>query len=183
MTARQDPQENHVKPYERLDGADNELKIAPGLPGCAEVSVKEPGGDHAFAQLAADDVPSAALALYEAAGLPAPLMVDLPEYSGGIEYAGRGDRGAYTGRTGAKVTIGCRHGEPAELDPDEALKFAARIVVNAEAAKRGEPDPAAVNELADLIEREDYDLDYQERYGLARAVLLAGWKRETDSAR
>jgi hypothetical protein len=82
-----------MKSFSCLDGEENKLTIKPGLPGCAAVSVKEPGADFGAMELAADDVPAAALALYRAAGLPEPLILPAAELDA---LAGNGTDAART---------------------------------------------------------------------------------------
>src|ERR1700735_1364156 len=79
-------QENRVKPYEYIDDADcSKLGIyESALDRTAVVSAKENGKSH-VGRVPADAVPPAALALYEAAGLPEPLILEnLPRLGAGL---------------------------------------------------------------------------------------------------
>lgn len=164
-----------MTPYEYTEpGNENRLSIW-SASRSGEALVRVYDGDTATVAVPASEVPAAALALYEAAGLPVPVILTRPEYTGGIEHAGRTDRYAYTSRVGPRVAIGWRSIQPEELDPDEALEFAAHIAVNAHAAMRAEPDLAAVDHLADFI---GGGFDLENSRSLARKILLAGWKRE-----
>lgn len=138
-----------MKPYEYTEpGTEATLRIYPSSQPDARVLIQDGGCPALYADVPPSEVPSAALALYEAAGLPVPLTVDCPEHTAGIEYAGSSDRYAYTSRVGSMVAIGWRAIEPKEFTPDEALEFAAHIAVNALAAKADEPDEADVDSLA-----------------------------------
>lgn len=168
-------------PYEYTEpGTNVKLQIGPSN---AELGEDAPGArlviDGPFVDVEPSDVPAVALALYEAAGLPEPLILSRPERAGGIEHAGRDDRHAYTSRSGAKVLVGWRGIKPGELDPDEALEFAAHIAVNAEAIKQGEPDPGDVEALADVL-RQHCGGGPASYLPVARAVLPAGYKREPE---
>lgn len=173
-----------MKPYEYdQPGCDVQMTITPTLAGDARVSILS-GHPAVYIDISPAAVLGAALALYEAAGLPEPLILPRPEFTAGIEYAGSTDRYAYTSRTGAKAAVGWRGIEPVELDPDEALEFAAHITVNALAAKAGEPDPAEVEELAGVIHEANGNRGFagagEWDRGVARAALR--WMRERETS-
>ncbi len=162
-----------MKPYEWIDVDGRHLKITPGRGPVAWLTVDDHGSSRTV-EVESSAVPDAALALYEAAGLPEPLILEnLPAPAGLAENGG-----IYAGRRAGKVLVGRRHVQPEELDPDAALLLAASLARQALAIKSGEPDPDAVAALADVIEAEDYDLDYENRHALARTILLGGWTRE-----
>jgi hypothetical protein len=170
-----------MKPYEyREHGVDAKLTIKSCGDGQNGAHVEVDGE---YIDVEASAVPAAALALYEAAGLPEPLVLRRPEHTGGIEYAGSSDRYAFTSRVGPKIAIGWRGIEPACFNPDEALEFAAHIAANALAIKGAEPDPAEVDELAMALVEGTGAMGIGGARPLARKILLAAWKREQDDDR
>lgn len=125
-------------------------------------------------------------ALHEACGKEPPLVLPRPRDFEGPRYRGE----VFTGRLGSMVTVGLRGIEPEALDADTALEFAALIAANAEAARRAEPDPLDVEELATAI-RSELHPD-SERLGLrpsesdrtaARAALRWLENRERQASR
>ena len=167
-----------MEPYQYED-AGVVLKIGPSLGGAARLRITDTDDQTLYAEVRPQAVPGAALALYEAAGLPAPLILPRPEQTPLLFF--RGD--IFTGRLTSKVTVGLRGIQPEELDPDAALELAAHIAVNAEAVKRDrEPDPDEVNRLATVIHRRVQCNTSPDPCGgcleVARLVLLGGWKRE-----
>lgn len=176
-----------MKPYEYAKpGSDSvQLQIvkAAGRSNGARVAISD-DSETAYVDVPASEVPAAALALYEAAGLPLPMILDRPSHHYGIEHAGSDDRHANTSRSGSTVYVGWRGIEPGELTPDEALEFAAHIAVNAEAAKRDEPDPADVESLAKAMR--DAISGYGVPLPLANADEVAAhaalrWMREREA--
>lgn len=165
-----------MRPYVHEDESGRQITIGHGPHGNVMINIRD--GDSASAEVGPAKVPAFALALYAGAGLPEPLILEnLPAPAGLAENGG-----IYAGRLAGKVLVGRRDGQTEEFDPDAALLLAASIARRALAIKAGEPDPGAVADLAQVIEAEDYDLDYESRWGLARAILLGGYsKRETQA--
>lgn len=123
--------------------------------GCARLTVSKPCGIH----VEGADFPALAGALYEAAGLPAPVILERP----GIAADGDGETGinVFTVRMEPDLrSIGIRyHGaNRAIIAPGPARKLASVIAAYADAAQahQDEPDPAEVEELAAVIRAELY---------------------------
>jgi len=130
----------------------------------------------------AADVPGVAAgiaaAMHEAAGLPAPVILERPEvtFKDGVNRAGRIE----VGRLGDRVTVGLYGIQPEELEPDVARRLAALIAVRADEAQDGEPDPAEVEELATIL-HDAREVGVKGRHGewdtsAARAALR--WMRD-----
>ena len=117
-------------------------------------------------------------AMHEAAGLPAPVILERPEvtFKDGVNRAGRIE----VGRLGDRVTVGLYGIQPEELEPDVARRLAALIAVRAGEAQDGEPDPAEVEELATIL-HDAREVGVKGRHGewdtsAARAALR--WMRD-----
>lgn len=170
-----------MKPYEYAKpGSDSvQLQIvkAAGRINGARVAISD-DSETAYVDVPASGVPAAALALYEAAGLPEPLILPHPALAGcDLAYFGN----VNVGRVGASVAVGWRGTEPQEFDPHEALELAAQIAVNAYAVMKDEPDPAKVDELAMLMLEGNGAMGIGGARPLARKILLGGYaKREAD---
>jgi hypothetical protein len=134
------------------------------LPRPAErITVSRDGEDHCLLAVFADgasvvrvlpdEVPGVAAgiatAMHEAAGLPAPVILERPAatFRDGVNRAGNIE----VGRLGGRVTVGLYGIQPEEIGPAEARRLAALIAVRAEEARGDEPDPAEVEELAGAI--------------------------------
>jgi hypothetical protein len=175
-----------VKPYEYdQPGCDVQMTIGPNLAGEARLRILS-GHPTVYIDISATAVPAAALALYEAAGLPEPVILPNPELVTGTPLAiGTPDRKVHVAGHSLWLENGHLHIEAYDrsgrFTRDSARLLAAAIAVHADLIP--EPDRAEVEGLAVVIEAEDYGLDYESRWGLARAILLGGWKREPDSAR
>lgn len=113
--------------------------------GCARLMVTRTCGVH----IEAADFPALIAALYEAAGLPAPVILERPgaTFEGGVNRAGPIE----VGRLGGLVTVGLYGIQPEEIEPAEARRLAALIAICADEVQDGEPDPAEVEELATAI--------------------------------
>ncbi len=176
-----------MKPYENTEIPGIKLVIRPTGTGFAQVMIS----DHsqlAYADIRPSEVPAAALALYEAAGLPQPVILDAPTTLSGkpltvgtpaapVEFTDSSSLFASDGRVFLALDPK-RDG----LTPKEARKLGAALAVHADAAE-AEPDPAEVEELAVVLHADrrccvggPSDSDRN----AARAVLLAGWKREPE---
>jgi hypothetical protein len=185
-----------MKPYEHADpsGADILLTIQPNGAERVRVRIDDCDGQHS-AYLEPSAVPAAALALYEAAGLPEPLI--LPRVMPPLGGPWRPEKGAAlwaarvrAGNAPGEVRVGWGGAGPYEdMTPAKAREMAAVLAALADEAD-AEPDLAEVDELAEVIRAGLYPPSKE--IGLrpddadraaARAVLLAGWKREPGSDR
>jgi hypothetical protein len=168
-----------MEPYEYdQPGCDAQLVIMPTLGGDARVIVNS-GHPTVYVDVPASEVPAAALALYEAAGLPEPVILPRPELpEGGKWRPAEGSRLVLSQQgNDVRVEFDITNGASSTMPPAKAREMAAVLAVLADEAD-AEPDPAEVDRLAALIKAEDYDLNYPSRCELARSILLAGWKRE-----
>ncbi len=173
-----------MTPYEYAEPDTNvSLQIRPSVGGDAQVEVRQ-GRGRAYINIAPPEVPAAALALYEAAGLPEPLILPRPlDLPIGTPDQNAHVAGCAVWLENGRVWVEERHPD-ASLNPDNALLLAAAIAVHAEAA--GEPDPAEVTPLAAAIHRAQCNTsvvpDPCDRCReTARKILLGGWKRETQA--
>lgn len=170
-----------VTSYE-TPGGSHYIAIAPtgrpDEPGCVVCLAGPTGGVSLRAKAAgltvpASDVPGVAaktaIAMHEAAGLPAPVILDRPDITTDIHYFGE--------RRGYQPSVG-RNTNPARpvhlvfdggMTRTEAYELAALLAAYADTAP--EPDPAEVAELAEVLGT-DCTLT-----GMARAVIAAGWAR------
>lgn len=178
-----------MKPYEYTEAADGEnLRIEPGPHGGAWLIVQNYGASRII-EVDPSAVPAAALALYEAAGLPAPVI--LPRVMHPLSGPWRLSEGSTLTAScyGKQVRIAFDqvNGPASAFPPAEARELAAVLVALADQAE-AEPDPAEVEELAEAI-RAAIHPDAP-RLGLrptdsdriaARTALQ--WKREAGSAR
>ena len=155
------------------------VSAAPGGRGCG-LAVCADGA--AMTGIPAADVPGVAAgiaaAMHEAAGLPAPVILERPEvtFKDGVNRAGRIE----VGRLGDRVTVGLYGIQPEELEPDVARRLAALIAVRAGEVQDGEPDPAEVEELATIL-HDAREVGVKGRHGewdtsAARAALR--WMRD-----
>ena len=159
-------------PWEYLDCNRRSLQVAPSpVEGAAELRTES---GHIVA-VADSDLPEFVTTLYQAAGLPAPVILERPAatFEGGVNRAGRIE----VGRLGGRVTVGLYGMQPEEIKPAEARRLAALIAIRAGEAE-DEPDPAEVEELAEIITTTDprsrgYSPDPEV---IARAVLR--WFRD-----
>jgi hypothetical protein len=167
-----------MKPYEyREPGCDVTIRIEPcgDSPG-ARVRIGKP-----YIDLEPAEVPAAALALYEASGLPQPVILPWTAHDDGEPLPiGTADRNAYVAGCSLWVERGrvylVQRNPVSGFDQGHAQLLATAIAMHANAIP--ELDAAEVDRLADLISAADYDLDYESRHALARTILLGGWKRE-----
>lgn len=155
--------------YERW-GA--QVLVRPGNGG-AVVQVTDPVG------LLVDSgaFPAVVAALYIAAGLPAPVVLERPELPGDTTMF----RGYAVSRYNGSLTIGIE-AERRNFSPAEARELAAVIAARADEAdaKVPEPDPEDVEALRVLLRREM--ASDGSTADIARALLRAGCKppgRET----
>ncbi len=121
-------------------GTSLEVAGETALPGCARVGISERCGVH----VEAADFPALIAALYEAAGLPAPLILERPEIDPGTAkgvnvFTVDLDRDL-------SVRVGTAKGVP--LAPSVARHLASVIAAYADAAEAArEPDPDDLTEL------------------------------------
>lgn len=179
-----------MEPFEYTDkDGDLCLKIWPAASGGEAAVTTFDAGESTCAQLPPEKVPAAALALYEATGLPAPVVLPaLPV----VEAPGTQERPivragfkAWRDHRGVHLTEVFPHEHDPErhwTDPADALELAAVI---AWLAGKDEPDPDEVDRLAAAVHRAQCNTsvvpDPCDRCReVARLVLLGGWKRETD---
>ncbi len=185
-----------MKPYEVKDASKDGCKLfihpAPAaFPGTAEFTANDGRGQEIGVYVAASEVPAAALALYEAAGLPAPVILPRQETppgltSGACEWRPYEHSILAARRVGNEVRVEMErsNGASCTFPPAKAREMAAVLATLADEAE-AEPDPAELEQLATVIHRancksgqrcvqrpDDTDLV------AARAVLLARWKRE-----
>ena len=140
--------------------------------GCARLTVSKLCGIHVYAA----DFPALIAALYEAAELPAPVILERPE----IDPEGAAGINVFTVRLDRdlSVCVAGRAGHASPVAPSVARKLASVIAAYADAAEAArEFDPAEVEELAELL-REHGDCASL-RWDAARAVLR--WFRERRS--
>jgi len=120
------------------------------FPGCARLTVSKPCGVH----LEASDFPALTGALYEGAGLPAPVILERPEVDLTADCS---SVNIFTVTLEPNLrSVGIRyHGAPnrAIVAPGPARVLAAVIAAYADVAQanRDEPDPGEVEELAAAI--------------------------------
>ena len=132
-----------------------------------EISIGQDGDDHclvtvcgsrgfaATTRVLPDEVPAVAAgiaaAMHEAAGLPAPVILERPE----IDPEGAAGINVFTVRLDRdlSVCVAGRAGHASPVAPSVARKLASVIAAYADAAEaaRNEPDPAEVEELAYVL--------------------------------
>src|ERR1700722_7818644 len=136
-----------MKPYENTDADGDYLPVAEheGRPGCALVHTRH------STSVPASEVPVLALALYEAAGLPEPLILEnLPACEAprtAVRPIVRAGFKVWRDHRGVHLTEVIPHEHDPErhwIDPAHALDLAAVIAV---LAGRDEADPAEVERL------------------------------------
>jgi len=123
--------------------------------GCARVGISERCGIH----VKAEDFPALATALYEAAGLPAPVILERPEVDP------EGAKGVNVFRVllddDLSVCVGYGSHKAASVAPSVARHLASAIAAYADAAEAAHGiDPAEVEELAGLM---DAEMDHRGR--------------------
>jgi hypothetical protein len=182
--------ENHMGPYEYTEPVvgGGRLSIWPHNAGAALVRVYD--GDTATVSVPSSKVPAAALALYEAAGLSEPVILERPKSgSAAILSEGGGElvtvsaspRGGPMNLPGVMLSTG---GVGVRLIRDEPLRLAWQLV-GAMREAEAEPDAAEVEALAQEIHQPNCDAGEQcgphdDERRAARALLLGGWKREPE---
>lgn len=183
-----------MEPYEyEQPGCDVQMTIGPNVAGEARLYILS-GDPAVYIDIRPAAVPAAALALYEAAGLPVPLILSAPERGGQLVRGPHGQEladvrpspaGSPSNKPG--VMLGLHDGSrrvAVRLVGDEPLTVAAALVSAMREAEAW-PDPAEVEELATAIHRANCEggtrclrnPDDGDR-SAARLVLLGGWKRE-----
>lgn len=133
--------------------------------------------------LAVAELPEFIAALYEAAGLPVPVILERPK---GIPLTGGGlhqwvqvtPSPAMHPPDVPGVTLEVANG--VRLLGDEPLRVAVALI-DAMREAENEPVPAEVEELAAVLERSHTMLATTSQRDVARAVLRAGWKRQADA--
>ena len=177
-----------------LDGAGGECHV----PGCALWINRAPDvalhGNPMVTildvslDLPASEVPAAALALYEAAGLPVPVILPraMPPLGGPWRpHEGAALRATHVraGNAPGEERVGWGGAGPyKDMTPAKAREMAAALAALADQAEaEPEPGPDAVTELATEIHRAQCNTSPDPCDGcreVARLVLLGGWKRE-----
>jgi hypothetical protein len=122
-------------------GTELEVSGETAHPGCARVWVSARCGIH----VKPADFPAFIAALYEAAGLPAPVILERPGRVSCDQLCADGFR-TYLA-TGNLVGV---DGQPDDISPAAARFLAARLAALADIAE-SEPDPAEVAELALIL--------------------------------
>lgn len=144
------------------------------------VAAEESGYAHS-ARFRPDDVPAVAAgiatAMHEAAGLPAPVILERPgaTIADGVNRAGSIE----VGRLRDRVTVGLYGIQPEEIEPAVARRLAALIAIRADEVQSDEPDPAEVQELAAEIRSELKRMGGSppEATGMAARIALR-WMRD-----
>lgn len=165
------------------------IEPEPEAPGARVIASSYVPGEIAVT-VSREDVPGTALALYEAAGLPEPVILDAPTMLSGapmtvgvpstpVPFTDDSSLFASGGRVFLRLDAK-RDG----FTPDEARKLGAALALHAAAAE-GQPGDEAVQELALAIHAANCADGSECNYAptiddrnTARAILLAGWKRE-----
>ena len=169
-----------MRPYRNAGGA--ELWIAPGGSGIAQITVVANGCENEML-VDACDLPEVVAKLYEACGLPSPVILArssarFPEGGAPFRF---GDFGFRLGPGGVSPSL---PGLTAKAVPPGFLReLAGHLVALADEAD-AEPDPADVDELAVLLMNE-MNRDVMGIGGarpLARKILAAGYSREPRDA-
>lgn len=164
-----------MKPYEYNEpGTDVLLRISPALSGDARVII-DSGKPSVHVDIDPADVPAAVLALYEAAGLPEPVMLErqgIPQDGSQVRY------GDFTVKlSDGGVTVALPGIEPLPVPPRAALSLASYIATYALLAE-AEPDPAAVDALAMVLVEGTGAMGIGGARPLARKILLAGYAKQ-----
>ena len=152
--------------------------------GCARLTVSKLCGIH----VEAADFPALIAELYEAAGLPAPVILERPE----IDPEGAAGINVFTVRLDRdlSVCVAGRAGHASPVAPSVARKLASVIAAYADAAEaaRNEPDPAEVEELAYILRAATPGMAYpgegDYKLAVARGFAEAAlkWMREREAA-
>lgn len=168
-----------MDPYRIVDGKGGWLEvrrvtfISGGLPVVAT-------GGQGFA-VDPLEIPEITRAMYEAAGHKPPAMLGRPETCANGTPTAIGRVYPYRSAKGPLVGFGGEFpgGASVLIKPHEARQAAAVLVAYADAAEP-EPDPAEVEELTGVLLAADPEetCTRASLEALARAALLAGWKRE-----
>ena len=136
-----------------------------GLPASVGVLLRTSGGGYFI--LAADVDLMAAIS--EAAGKPAPIILERPALAGTHTQCGFARIGPDPrDRTRLEVS-----GLTGSLTPAMARELARHIAARADEIDAAEPDPAEVTALADVIRETSGSTG---NLDIARAVLAAGWR-------
>lgn len=151
------------------------------LGGCLIGTYEEDCGHATSTRVLPEDVPAVARqiaeAMHEAAGLPAPVILERPgaTVKDGVNRAGPIE----VGRLGDRVTVGLYGIQPEEIEPAVARRLAALIAIRADEVQSDEPDPAEVQELAAEIRSELKRMGGSppEATGMAARIALR-WMRD-----
>ena len=160
-----------------------------------EISIGQDGADHclvtvcgsrgfaATTRVLPDEVPAVAAgiaaAMHEAAGLPAPVILERPE----IDPEGAAGVNVFTVGLDRDLSVCVSYGKQKAVPvaPSVARKLASVIAAYADAAQahQDEPDPAEVGELAAVIaaDRDRAGHPHELDLHTAEVILRAGWKR------
>jgi hypothetical protein len=169
-----------MEPFDYPDTAGRRLKITRGRGTTAWLTIDDHGSTRGV-ELEKSAVPGAAAALYEATGLPAPLILPRPlDLPIGTSEHNTAVAGYYLWLENGRVCTDERELEQG-IEPGDAWLLAAAIAVHAEAAV--EPDQDEVDRLAAAIHGAQCNTsvvpDPCDRCReVARLVLRGGWKRE-----
>lgn len=170
-------------PYRYTPRPGEEIHIvAEGEDARLYVAGKASGGVlHASARILAGEVPRVAAqiaaAMHEAAGLPAPVILERPAQIPGRGEGNEFGRFTLVYNSGHEVGIAVNgHGDG--LPPAEARRMAAHLLARADEAQ-SQPDPAEVGELAAVIaaDRDRAGHPHELDLHTAEVILRAGWKR------
>ena len=164
-------------------------------PPGGEISIGQDGDDHclvtvcgsrgfaATTRVLPDEVPAVAAgiaaAMHEAAGLPAPVILERPE----IDPEGAAGVNVFTVGLDRDLSVCVSYGKQKAVPvaPSVARKLASVIAAYADAAQahQDEPDPAEVGELAAVIaaDRDRAGHPHELDLHTAEVILRAGWKR------
>ena len=178
-------------PYRYLPRPGEEIDVCRDSDSrCAVTVIKERLGTSV--RISADEVPAVAAgiaaAMHEAAGLPAPVILERPE----IDPEGAAGVNVFTVGLDRDLSVCVSYGKqkPIPVAPSVARKLASVIAAYADAAEaaRRAPDPAEVEELAYILRavtpgmaypgEGDYKLAVAR--GFAEAALK--WMREREAA-
>jgi hypothetical protein len=143
-----------MEPYEYMDPDDRKLTIWPrNASASTDALARICDGDEATITVKQSAVREITGKLYEACGLPSPVILERPEFNPGRSLDRIGD--VQVGRLDGKVTVGLYQIQPETLTPAYARELAALIALHADQAE-AEPDPEEVDALAEAIRAELY---------------------------
>lgn len=151
-------------------GTELEISGETALPGCARVWVSERCGIH----VKAADFPALLGVLYEAAGLPVPVILGAPTLPPGICHYSDGVKVFTDGnevRLQATESHSAKEYWHTKLEPADARKLAANIAALADFAE-AQPDPADIEELTGFLVGAGAGLRTTGVDDIARAALL-----------